>query len=107
LEIDSKEDIKEGYKYMAELNSRKGDFKNAFSYQQKFQVISDSLLNEEKAAQLTEMLVKYESSKKDEENKLLQKENEIQKILLDRNRYINIGLGILLGAFSGDLLVSD
>ncbi|MBL7915521.1 MAG: tetratricopeptide repeat protein, partial [Bacteroidia bacterium] len=96
LEIDSKEDIKEGYKYMAELNSRKGDFKNAFSYQQKFQVISDSLLNEEKAAQLTEMLVKYESSKKDEENKLLQKENEIQKILLDRNRYINIGLGILL-----------
>jgi tetratricopeptide (TPR) repeat protein len=96
LEIDSKEDIKEGYKYMAELYARKGDFKNAFSYQQKFQVISDSLLNEEKAAQLTEMLVKYESSRKDEENKLLQKENEIQKILLDRNRYINIGLGILL-----------
>ncbi|MBL0072529.1 MAG: tetratricopeptide repeat protein [Bacteroidetes bacterium] len=96
LQINSKEDIKEGYKYLAEWYSRKGDYKNAFSYQQKFQVISDSLLNEEKAAQLTEMLVKYESSRKDEENKLLQKENEIQKILLDRNRYINIGLGILL-----------
>jgi tetratricopeptide (TPR) repeat protein len=96
LEMESKEDIKEAYKYLALLYEKQGRFKEAFRVQQLYQSVSDSILNEEKAAVLAELMVKYESSKKDEANKLLMKENEIQSILLERNRYINIGLGILL-----------
>lgn len=96
LEMQSKEDIREAYKYLALLYEKQGRYSEAYRVQQLFQSVSDSILNEEKAAVLAEMMVKYESAKKDEANKLLQKENEIQSILLERNRYINIGLGVLL-----------
>ncbi len=92
--LHSKEDIREATKYLSRLYSQTGDYKKAFTYQQEYQAASDSILNEEKAAMLSEMQVKYETGKKEEQNKLLQKENELQGIMLERNRYVNAALAV-------------
>ncbi len=93
--LNSNEDIREACKYLALLYVKKNDYRKAYDYQTQYQVVSDSILNAEKAATLSEMHVRYESEKKDKENNLLTKENELQSILLERNRYLNYGLIIL------------
>lgn len=54
---------------------------------------------------MAEMTVKYETEKKEEKNKLLAQENELQKLRLERNNYIIYGLvlGTILLIASGFL----
>lgn len=69
-----------------------GDYKKAYQYHLEYKSLSDSLLNAEVLGQINELTAKYESEKKDNEIKLLNKEVEIKTISLARNRYLIIGL---------------
>ncbi len=96
--------IKENYSLLSELHQKKGDFKKAFEYHVLFSNIKDTLLNEESNKQITEMVAKYESEKKEKNIVLLTKDKELltkdmalQEAELGKQKIFNyIFIGILL-----------
>jgi two-component system, NarL family, sensor kinase len=82
------------YSGMATCYNRKGDYKNAFLYQKKYSVAYDSMFNEQKSKQISELQTLYETQKKEQEIKLLNKEIEISELQLKRK---NLQLGWIGG----------
>ncbi|PLX18066.1 MAG: hypothetical protein C0599_12745 [Salinivirgaceae bacterium] len=68
------------------------DFKNAIHYYKKYVTVKDSIFNEKKHRQITEIETKYETAKKEKELLELSKENSHQKVLILKNRYFNYSL---------------
>jgi len=87
-ESESKEDIREALGNLAALYSKGKKFELAFGYQQKFNAITDSLASEKSGKAMAEMMVKYETEKKEEQNKLLEQLNELQNLRLQKNNFI-------------------
>lgn len=72
-------DFQEGiYGNLAEFSFEAGDYKKAYSYQQKFHRIKDSLKSIEDAERFNQLLVEYESSEK--ERKISQQDLELQTL---------------------------
>ena len=71
--------------YMA--NDSLNNFKDAYAYHKLFKEINDSLFNESNSKQIVEMQTKYDTEKKERENELLRKDNELQ--LLEINKESN------------------
>lgn len=77
------------------------NYKNALKYHQMHQLINDSIFNEKKSKQLSEMQTKFESLEKEKENELLRKDNELKRLKIDdatniRNFFIVLSVLILL-----------
>lgn len=74
---------------------------NGLNYIEKYSSIKDSLYKKENADKIANYQTKYETEKKERENKLLQQENKVQELQLQsRNRTILIlGISILLLVF--------
>lgn len=76
----------------------KRDYAKAYSFQQQYTVLNDSLLDIEKIRSISEMQTKYETEIKTQEIDLLQRESELSKIKASRSLGINVGLtSALLG----------
>lgn len=73
-----------------------GDYKNSLEYYHKYTVVKDSIFNEEKHHQITELETKYETEKKDKELLQLSEENSKQKIIILKNRYFLFGILFVL-----------
>jgi len=75
-----------------------GRNKEAQNYYKLAMRLQDSIFSKETAKQLYDMQVKYETNKKEEENALLQKDNELKTIQLSKSRLTQLFLfgGILL-----------
>ena len=69
------------YKSFSNLALAKKDYKNAFEFHQKKDIIRDSLFNEEKVEIITDFTTAYESDKKELENSILKKDIEYEKVL--------------------------
>ncbi|MCW3071770.1 MAG: Two-component system sensor histidine kinase, partial [Bacteroidetes bacterium] len=80
------------FKSYAGLN----DYENAFRYHQQFTLLKDSILNSENVKNLNEIETKYETEKKESENKLLLQENQIQQLQIGRGYYVMAGISTLL-----------
>jgi len=76
-EIDYKEAIKTAYKTFSDVYTQLEDYKMALTYFRQYSDIQNLLINEANNKQILEMETIYQSEKKDKENKLLQKENEL------------------------------
>ena len=101
--IGSKDDIMNAYLLLAICDSTTGNFKSAYQYHKLYSSIKDSIFNEKSNKQLIEMQTKYESEKKDNEIKLLNKDKETQaRISAEENRRKNVIIGSVI---SGLLLV--
>ncbi|MCW3102049.1 MAG: hypothetical protein JWO09_489 [Bacteroidetes bacterium] len=72
------------------------DYKNANKYLQKYIALNDSLYNKEKSQQIIDMQTKYESEKKENDNKLLLQQNQIQQLQLSRSHYLVAGISLVL-----------
>ena len=84
-----------------------GDYKNAFLYTQtKLESIQE--LNQEQNKQITEdLLIKYESEKKDLQNQSLIKEQQLLDLEIKRKNELLLGTGIIvLGLIAGWILQS-
>lgn len=94
--------LKSSYKYLSDEHRRIQDYKLAFKFQDAYNSISDSLLNEAKIKQIAEMKTKYETDKKIQENNLLSAENKIKSTQRDylilASFLLLLGL-LVLGAF--------
>ena len=99
--IDAKEVIKAAYDGLSESYLNLGNYKQAYTYSDKFNKIKDSIFDEESARSLNELSVRFETEKKEQQNIILQKENELSVKTIRQQRittyYIISGLiGLLL-----------
>ena len=89
LRISTKNNFKEfqvnALKQLAEVNSKADNYKEAFKYQTLYYSKKDSLFEKEKTKDINEILVKYESSKKEKEI-AQQKEQLLAQQLKIKNR---------------------
>ncbi|WP_194776777.1 histidine kinase dimerization/phosphoacceptor domain -containing protein [Pararhodonellum marinum] len=90
--------IKESYQGLSETYQNKGDYRNAYDYLVLFNTYSDSLFNETKNRQLSELETQYETEKKDQAISVLEGEREIQNLRSEKQQaqiYLSIG-GLML-----------
>jgi len=85
-EMGDKEIIKYAYGYLTKLYSKQNNGKKTLEYFELYDEMKDSLFNEVSSRQIAEMSEKYESEKKE-------KQIEIQKLELNRNRILQYALG--------------
>ena len=85
----------QGYIYQAlrEMFVEKGDYKQAYENQQVAQKLSDSLFSQQQKSRMDELSMKFETERKEQQIKLLQKESELQS---QQNRLWLIGGGLAL-----------
>ena len=87
-------------KVFAELHYRRRNYKLAYDYIKKYDRVRDSVYNVDMNAELAEMQEKYESEKKERENRVLQSENEGHKT---RQAYLLLILGFALLSIVGGI----
>lgn len=73
------------YNHRATLDSLKGDYQKALEHKNKFYALSNNQLNEKISKQINELQTKYETSKKEKQISLLNKENDIKALQLNNN----------------------
>nr|MCU0386329.1 sensor histidine kinase [Flavihumibacter sp.] len=72
--------IKHTYKQLSEMYKSKGDFQKALQFHERFASLNDSIFNENKSKQMTEMSVKFETERKEQQIKVLNKQRVIQRL---------------------------
>jgi tetratricopeptide (TPR) repeat protein len=73
--------VKDGYLGLASVYEKIKDFKKAYDYHLLFTALKDSLLNDNNNRHIAQMNAQFESEKKDNQIKLLNKDNEKQAAL--------------------------
>lgn len=63
-----------------------GDYNKALNYQEQYTQLKDSLYNAEKSKQVIEMQTKYETEKKEKENRILSQQNKIKTLEIAREK---------------------
>lgn len=107
-EVGLLEYLMNNYFYFHQLDSARNNYQGALNWHKQFVILKDSIFNKEKSKQITEMQTKYETEKKERENKLLKKgkalkESQIkaQEATIQRQNILTVGitLGALLLSF--------
>lgn len=76
-EINAKVDEKNAYLTLSKLYESQSQFVLSYSFYKRYVSLNDSIDNIEKATQLAKMQAIYDTKKKEQENNLLRKENEL------------------------------
>jgi serine phosphatase RsbU (regulator of sigma subunit) len=79
--VNAKDVVAAAYTFLAEGYSKLGDYKKAFDYQTGLLNINDTIFNEATTKQINDMQVKYDTEKKEKENKILELSINKQKII--------------------------
>jgi len=99
-EIESKPFILKAYRSLSTCDSIQGNFKSAYEFHHLYSVIKDSIYNQESNKAMTEMSTKYETEKKEQQIKLLNKDKEIQAAIAAaenrRNKIIIFSISSIL-----------
>jgi tetratricopeptide (TPR) repeat protein len=90
-------DLKNVYQNVAETFYKSNKFDSAYHYVQLYSDIADSIYSVDNLKLINEMQAKYESEKKDKENKLLLFENELSADKIKEQQRLQIGLFLFLG----------
>lgn len=81
---------------VANSYEKKGDYKNSLKYYKIYSTTKDSLSSTEIQNKINDIEIKYESEKKETAITLLNKENKIQKLVINKNEtYLIIAVGFL------------
>ncbi len=91
-EIQDKMWIQQSLKELSLTYSEMGNYEKAFKLYQQHTDLKDSIFTEKSSKQLAEMQTKYDTEKKENQIKLLKKEQEIKETRLKRQRAITIAI---------------
>ncbi len=86
LETGNKEGLENAYGLAADYYNRKGDYNQAYHYEKLYGDVKDSILNKENSKNMSRMNALYDSEKKDNEIKLLNKDKEQQELLSNEEK---------------------
>ncbi len=78
----------DAYGFLSKLYYKQGDLKNAYFYLQRHKQLSDSLFNSENSRNINEFKEKYESERKEKENKYLKHLASQQEFALNKQNMI-------------------
>lgn len=78
--------IADAYLRLSELSENELKFADALAYLKNYQDYQEKILNEKNLQYTADLIIKYDSEKKQNQIQLLEKENEIVKIKLFQNR---------------------
>lgn len=87
--------VKSNYFHLYQIYLNREDYATALHYHEEYLKTKDLLINQEKAKNIAELKVKYEMEKKEKENELLRKENQIQNLQIAQKNRILIMAGII------------
>jgi signal transduction histidine kinase len=99
--------IRFGYKSLADAYAVIGDYQKAFSAQNKYAAANDTIFNRNMAQAISEMQAKYETEKIEQQVKLLQTENQLAVIEINRGRILLFAflIVIVLGSIIAIILI--
>lgn len=86
----------EAYKYLSEIYEQSGNYANALEHYRKYVLLDETLTNERNIQCVNDLIIKYDTEKKNNQIKELASENEIVTLRLEKNK--RILLLSLLGA---------
>lgn len=98
--------MRDAYYYLADAHSDLGNYEQAYKYHTLYSDIKDSLFNLDKHKQLLTIQTDYETERKENEIKLLNKDKELRDFELDKEkdlRYLLIAAIVFIG-FIGSVL---
>lgn len=98
-ELGLKATLRFSYQKLSELYEQKDNTATAFFYYKMATKIKDELFSEKSQKIITEMQTKYETEKKEQENKLLKNEAELQESIIQRQKLM------IIGAIVGAILI--
>lgn len=95
-EILHHENIRDAYRYLSDAYAGLGNFDKAYTFQAKYTVLKDSLLNEKNLRTIAEMQALYAVEKKDREITFLEQRTALRDAeIRQENRVRNLFLGII------------
>ena len=86
-EMKTTETIKNTYLTLSTLYESKGNYKKALEYYRLFFEAYKAMFNEESTRQMNEMQTRYETLKTNKKIEILEKDNQIQKVQLGREKF--------------------
>ncbi len=92
--------ISEAYSHLSELAQQKNDFENSLAYYKLAEEFDKKLSNERTIQYVNDLIIKYDSEKKNNQIEVLAKQSEIAKINYSKNRklwFIGLTSLVLLG----------
>ncbi|MCC2548067.1 sensor histidine kinase [Hymenobacter sp. BT175] len=106
--IRAREPLRAAYQGLATAYARLGNYPAAYAQQQLAATTKDSLLSEASTRQITEMQTRYETERKEAENRLLQQQQQVNRLqlsqqqqLVQRRNWQLLGGGLALLLLSG------
>lgn len=85
------------YLNLSETYHTMGEMKNAYEYHRQYMAVHDSLYNEGRSKQMNEMASKYESDKKQKELEILQQDEQLKNLQVQKEQsLINYSIAGLL-----------
>jgi len=96
-EINSPELLKDIYKIFSETHEDQNKPDSALKYFKLFSEIKDTLFNEQGSKQINELMTIYETEKKEADNEMLRKDNQIIEEKNEKQQWGLLGLGAFLG----------
>ncbi|MBN1416956.1 MAG: tetratricopeptide repeat protein [Bacteroidales bacterium] len=94
--------LKDYHYYQFQLDSSRGNIENAFKNFMNYHNLNVALFDIQKNKRIAELQMVYESQKKEKELELLSKENEVQRIKINKSRNI---IYFIVGLFSLILII--
>ncbi|MEZ4524900.1 MAG: adenylate/guanylate cyclase domain-containing protein [Desulfobacterales bacterium] len=101
--IGAKELIRENYSFLSDLYIAQADYQNALEYYKRSEEVRNSIFTAESQAKISDIQTQYETEKKQKEIELLKKDNEINRLELDRQKLLR---NSFLGGFTFVLLLA-
>lgn len=98
----NKDMLKYSYFTLTSAYKANGNYKKALFYKEKYMELKDSFFNTTSTQQIADMQTRYETEKKESENRLLLKENEINNLELNRRTtwlFISAALLVIISFF--------
>jgi len=85
--------VSEGYDHLSELKKEQENYQKALEYYKQAIALENKISNERNSQYVNDLIIKYDSERKNSQIKNLAKQNEITKLKLTRNR--NIWIAVL------------
>jgi serine phosphatase RsbU (regulator of sigma subunit) len=79
---------KDCFKALADLTRKQKRFEDAFAYQEKYSLISDSLINQQRTHAIAEMQTRFDTEKQVKENSLLKEQFKNQELRAERQKMV-------------------
>jgi tetratricopeptide (TPR) repeat protein/tRNA A-37 threonylcarbamoyl transferase component Bud32 len=87
-EIEALAPLRDGFQALSESYEALGNFRRALQYHKEYKNTADKILNSESQKKIAEIQARYEADKKEKEIMILKKNNQIQQLILIRQRFV-------------------